>query len=220
MILKDKCVILHMPKTGGVFMRLLLQKHYGDAVELPSGKAFEDPAARWEQHHALDDIRRELDHLPVFGFVRNPWDWYVSWYHFFTTYDHRPPHFMTVSKDKTLDFGGFMENLDTYPLDSPEYLYSNYSDKYFRIFSCNENQPRNPRVEMGRYETVHDDLHRFLGKVGVDQACLDEIASFRRMNNSRHDHYSTYYTDSLAERVYMKDRAVIDEFGYELERRP
>lgn len=197
-------------------MRLLLQKHYGDAVELPSGKRFDDPAARWEQHHALADIPDEMDRLPVFGFVRNPWDWYVSWYHFFASYDHRPPHFMTVSKDKTLDFAGFMENLATYPPDSEESLYNSYTDKYMRIFSCTADQPRNPRVEMGRYETVHEDLHRFLASVDVDQACLDEIATFRTMNNSRHSHFSTYYTDSLAEQVYLRDRAVIDEFRYEI----
>jgi hypothetical protein len=88
-----------------------------------------------------------------------------------------------------------------------------------RIFSCSEERPRNPRVEMGRYETVHEDLRQFLASVGVSQDCLDEIATFRTMNNSRHNHYSTYYTDSLAEQVYLRDRAVIDEYGYQLERR-
>jgi hypothetical protein len=218
MIIRDKCVILHMPKTGGVFIRMLMQKHYGDAVQLPSGKSFEDPAARWEQHHAFADVPREHAHLPVYGFVRNPWDWYVSWYHFFMMYDHRPPHFMTVSQGKTLDFAGFMENLFTYPVDSEEYLYSSYSASYYEIFSCDANRPLNPQVEMGRYETIHDDLYRFLSKVGVEQACLDEIATFRRMNPSRHGHYSTYYTDSLAEQVYEHNRAFIDAFGYELER--
>lgn len=206
-----------MPKTGGVFIRILLEKHYGDDVRLTSGKRFTDPTARWAQHHALDEAPSELSHLPVLGFVRNPWDWYVSWYHFFTTYEHRPPHFITVSKDKTLDFAGFIENLYTYPPGSPEYEYNSFSTKYFRIFSCTEDEPLNARVEMGRYETVHDDLHRFLSKVGIDQACLDEIASFRQINPSWHDHYSTYYTDALANLVYENNRVVIDTFGYELE---
>lgn len=45
MIVRDRCLILHMPKTGGVFIRMLLEKHYGDAVMLPSGNSFEDPGA-------------------------------------------------------------------------------------------------------------------------------------------------------------------------------
>lgn len=214
MILRDKCVLLHMPKTGGVFIRMLLQKHYGDDVQLASGKGFKDPSAPWAQHHSIDDVPAESRHLPILGFVRNPWDWYVSWFHFFMSYPHRPPHFITVSKDKTLDFAAFMKNLYTYPRDSAEYLYNSFSAEYFRIFSCGDDAPSNPAVEMGRYETVHADLYRFLEKVGVDQECLDEIDGFRSMNPSPHRHYSTYYTDEIVASVYEHNRAVIDEFGY------
>ena len=217
-ILKDKCLILHMPKTGGVFIRLLLEKHYGGDVTLPSGKPFEDPSARWEQHHALSDVSRwRRRKLLTFGLVRNPWDWYVSWFHFFTMYDHRPPHFMTVSKDKTLDFAGFMTNLFRYPTNSEEYTYNSYSSEYYRIFSCSPRRPRNPKVVMGRYETIHDDLYAFLESVGVSNACLEEIHSFRMMNPSRHEHYSTYYTPELVEAVYEHNRPIIDEFGYEFD---
>jgi len=217
-ILKDKCLILHMPKTGGVFIRLLLQKHYGDDVTLASGKPFGDPSARWEQHHALSDVSRwRRRKLSTFGLVRNPWDWYVSWYHFFAMYDHRPPHFMTVSKDKTLDFAEFMKNLYNYPPGSDEYEYNSFATKYYRIFGCSPKKPINPKVVMGRYETIHDDLHAFLSTVGVSQECLDDIHGFRRMNNSRHDHYSNYYTPELADLVYEHNKPIIDAFGYELE---
>lgn len=219
MILDDKCVILHMPKTGGVFIRLLLEKYYGDQVRLASGKTFDDRSAPWAQHHSLDDVPPESADLPVFGFIRNPWDWYVSWYHFFTSYEHRPPHFITVSKDKTLDFAGFMENLYGYPPDSEEYVYNSFSANYFDIFSCTPDRPRNDRVEMGRYETIHADLRRFLATVGVGRECLEDIEGFSRMNNSKHQHYSTYYTESVADQVYEHDRAVIDAYGYQLENR-
>lgn len=217
MILDDKCVILHMPKTGGVFIRLLLEKHYGDQVRLASGKTFDDRSVRWAQHHSLDEVPPEKGHLPVFGVVRNPWDWYVSWYHFFMSYPHRPPHFITVSQDKTLAFPDFMENLYRYPADSEEYIDNSFSAKYFHIFSCTPDHPRNDQVEMGRYETIHADLHRFLKRVGVTPECLDDIAGFRRMNPSAHRHFSTYYTDSVASQVYEHNRAVIDEYGYKLE---
>jgi hypothetical protein len=217
MILGDKCTILHMPKTGGVFIRMLLEKHYGNEVRLASGKTFDDRSARWEQHHSLEDVPPEAAALPVFGFIRNPWDWYVSWYHFFAAYGHRPPHFMTVSKGKTLDFAGFMENLYSYPPDSAEYIDNSFSAKYFDIFSCTPDHPSNERVEMGRYETIHADLRRFLASVGVSRECLDDINGFRRMNNSSHRHYSTYYTESIADQVYEHNRAVIEAYGYRLE---
>ncbi|MDJ0663807.1 MAG: sulfotransferase family 2 domain-containing protein [Acidimicrobiia bacterium] len=217
MILDDKCLILHMPKTGGVFIRMLLQKHYGDAVRLASGDAFGQPDARADQHHALRDVPRKLRRLPTFGVVRNPWDWYVSWFHFFTTYEHRPPLFMKVSEGKSLDFPEFMSNLYSYPKRSAEYKYNSFSAEYYRIFGCSPRRPRNPKVVMGRYETVHDDLYAFLETVGVSEACLEEIHSFRKMNPSQHEHYSTYYTPELVEAVYEHNRPIIDEFGYEFE---
>ena len=215
MILQDKAVILHMPKTGGVFIRMLLQKHYGDRVRLPSGATFPDPTARTAQHHSYDEIPESARNLPVFGLVRNPWDWYVSWYHFFMSYDYRPPHFMTVSRDKTLGFAEFMQNLRRFPVDSPEYRANSFSTEYFRIFGCDEKRPRNPDIQVGRYETVYDDVIAFFEEIGIDQACIDEVPSFRTMNPSPHKPYWTYYTDAVAEGVYESDRAVIDEFGYE-----
>jgi hypothetical protein len=39
------------------------------------------PGAQMIQYHGhLRDLPREFSHLPVIGFVRNPWDWYVSMY--------------------------------------------------------------------------------------------------------------------------------------------
>ncbi len=125
---------MHMPKTGGVFIRMLLEKHYGDDVMLASGKGFEDPSAPWAQHHSIDEVPAEYRYLPTIGFVRNPWDWYVSWFHFFISYPYRPPHFISVSQDKSLDFEGFMGSLFTYPRDSEEYVYNSYSAEYYRIF--------------------------------------------------------------------------------------
>jgi hypothetical protein len=219
MILRDKCLILHMPKTGGVFIRMLLEKHYGNDVMLASGKSFEDASAPWAQHHSIDEVPAEYRDLPAYGFVRNPWDWYVSWYHFFTSYPYQPPHFMSVSQGKTLDFVSFMESVFSCPRDSEEYIYNSYAAKYYRIFATTEQVPRNPNIEMGYFESIHDDIHRFLASVGVKQECLDDIEGFKKINPSKHQHYSSYYTDSLVELVYEHNKAIIDEYGYRFDPR-
>ena len=38
---------------------------------------------------AARDIPPEFRDLPVLGFVRNPWDWYVSWYHYIRAQEQR-----------------------------------------------------------------------------------------------------------------------------------
>jgi hypothetical protein len=206
-----------MPKTGGVFIRMLLERRYNDAILLPSGADFAEPSAAWEQHHSIDDVPGEYRDLPAVGFVRNPWDWYVSWYHFFSTYPYEPPHFMSVSAGKTLEFSEFMERIYSYPEDSEEYIDNSFSAKFYHIFGTSEHEPRNSNIETGRFETIHDDLRRFLARVGFDQETLDEIGGFQRINNSRHGHYSTYYSDTLAEQVYEHNRPIIEEFGYTFE---
>lgn len=217
MILQDRAVILHMPKTGGVFIRMLLQKYYGDNVRLPSGATFPHPSAATAQHHSYREIPESAQRLPAFGLVRSPWDWYVSWYHFFMEYPYRPPHFLTVSEDKTLSFAEFMQNLHRFPVNSPEYRSNSFSCEYFRVFGCSEEEPRNPNVQMGRYESVHDDVIAFFTQIGIEPACIEEVDTFRSMNPSRHEPFWKYYNTELADLVYEHNRAIIDEFGYELE---
>ena len=46
-----------------------------------------DRGASSERTHAgIDLIPAEYAHLPAIAFIRNPWDWYVSWYHWETQY--------------------------------------------------------------------------------------------------------------------------------------
>lgn len=55
-----------------------------------------------QYHGQLADLPRNLSHLPVIGFVRNPWDWYVSMY-----FDYRRKKqyvFQNICDGKRLNF--------------------------------------------------------------------------------------------------------------------
>ena len=66
-----------------------------------------------------------------------------------------------------------------------------------------------------RQERLRTDLIRFLERVG---AVTDEIRTYvadsEKKNTAMHTHYSSYYTPELAELVSIRDRAVIERFGY------
>ena len=65
MIVTDHFVYIHTSRTAGTFLNKLIMEHV--------------PGARMLQYHGhLGDLPEEFSHLPVIGFVRNPWDWYVS----------------------------------------------------------------------------------------------------------------------------------------------
>jgi hypothetical protein len=67
MIVTDHFVYIHTSRTAGTFLNKLILEHV--------------PGARMLQYHGhLKDLPPRFAHLPVIGFVRNPWDWYVSMY--------------------------------------------------------------------------------------------------------------------------------------------
>ena len=67
MIITNHFVYIHTSRTAGTFLNKLILNHV--------------QGARMIQYHGhLRDLPEEHRHLPVIGFVRNPWDWYVSLY--------------------------------------------------------------------------------------------------------------------------------------------
>ena len=65
MIVTDHFVYIHTSRTAGTFLNKLIMEHV--------------PGAQMLQYHGhLRDLPDKYADLPVIGFVRNPWDWYVS----------------------------------------------------------------------------------------------------------------------------------------------
>ena len=67
MIVTEHFVYIHTSRHGGSFINRLLLEHIASAKML-------------RYHGQLRDLPDAFKHLPVIGFVRNPWDWYVSMY--------------------------------------------------------------------------------------------------------------------------------------------
>src|SRR5574341_1824130 len=69
-----------------------------------------------------------------------------------------------------------------------------------------------------RLETLRKDLVAFFEGIG---AATDELRDYvvgsDKVNAAEHLHYSTYYTPELAELVLLRDRPLIEKFGYVFE---
>ena len=89
MIVTDHFVYIHVSRTGGTFLNKLIMNQV--------------PGARMLQYHGhLSDLPGAYAHLPVIGFVRNPWDWYVS---MFSDYRRKGQFVYQILSDRgTLDF--------------------------------------------------------------------------------------------------------------------
>jgi len=67
MIVTDYFVYIHTSRHAGTFINRLIMENVSGAQML-------------RYHGQLKHLPPQFKHLPVIGFVRNPWDWYISMY--------------------------------------------------------------------------------------------------------------------------------------------
>jgi len=105
MIVTDYFVYVHVSRSGGTFLNKLIKEHV--------------PGARMIQYHGhLKDLPVEFSNLPVIGFVRNPWDWYVS---MFSDYARKQQYvFQILSNRGALDFEATVTRFLTLGDDNPD----------------------------------------------------------------------------------------------------
>ena len=220
---------IHLHKSGGSFVNECLLRFFPDA-------------RRIGYHLPASLLPENLRALPVLGFVRSPWSYYVSWYAFQSQRPRPNALFRIVSDDRTLDFKGSVRNLLELGSDSPRLdrllaqLPGRYGEAGFGL-----NLPAfalapirasgrgfysflfhhmytaagiDPVV--GRCETLRADLLEFLqahaGGVGAELRDFVQTAPPR--NASSHGEWRDYYDAALAGLVAERDASVIERFGY------
>ena len=98
MICTNAFVFIHLHKAAGQSINAALQHC------MPSAKPI-------GYHYPAALIPQEYSDLPIVGIIRNPWDWYVSWYAFNNIGGVKNPLFNIVSNGKQADFKTTISNL-------------------------------------------------------------------------------------------------------------
>jgi hypothetical protein len=227
MIVTPRFAFLHLHKSGGTFVNECLLKFIPDARHVG-------------YHLPRRMLPKENANLPVLGFVRNPWSYYVSWYSF----QHGRPNpnflFRILSDDGRLDFENTLRNmldlgagsirLDMLLRSLPS-AYSNqglnlpnfalapirgtglgfYTYLYRYLYEGGDKP-----VTVGRMEDLRADLFPMLDL--VNQPISDEMRAFIEeelpRNTSRHMEYVEYYSDALRDLVAQRDSEVISRHKY------
>jgi len=231
MIVTDKFVFVHLPRSGGTFVSGVIKKFFPSAREIG-------------QHMPRGLLPREQSNLPVLGTVRNPWEFYVSLYHYVSPKDAASKFVSWMSENGTLGFTGSIRNvlnltvnderLDVLIETLPEHI--DYGRRYipnvtkdemrgvrgtgvgYYTFRFNQLFGNADEIFFCRLETLGQDLVGFFEGIG---AATDELRDYvlgsDKKNISEHRHYSTYYTPELAELVSIRDCPLIERFGYVFE---
>jgi hypothetical protein len=231
MIVTDKFVFIHFPRTGGTFVTDMIMKFFPSACEIG-------------YHLPISLLPKEYSHLPVLGAVRNPWEFYVSWYYHLWPRDIGKPLFSWLTDNCKEQFEGAIRNAlnlgaDNNRLDSlieklpdtVDYRTRNIpnitKDSIRKVrgtgvgyctFRFNQLFGNADEVFFCRLETLRQDLVSFFEGIG---AATDELRDYvlrsDKKNIAEHLHYSTYYTPELAELVSIRDRPLIERFAYVFE---
>jgi len=232
MIVTNKFVFVHFPRTGGTFITDVIMSCFPSAQEIG-------------YHLPRFLLPSEYSHLPVLGAVRNPWEFYVSWYHHVWPRDAATPLHAWLSENGTQQFEGATRNAlnlgaDNDRLDALiEKLPDEVDYRKRNIPNITKDSLRKIRgtgvgyytfrfnhlfgnaadgVFFCRLETLRQDLIRFFDEIGVATDELREyVLRLDKKNIAEHLHYSTYYTQELAELVSIRDRDVVEKFGYAFE---
>ncbi|MCX6973237.1 MAG: sulfotransferase family 2 domain-containing protein [Verrucomicrobia bacterium] len=148
-----------------------------------------------KKHATATEIRDSLDReifnsVFKFTFVRNPWDWQVSLYHYILENPENHGY------EETMKMGSFRN-----------FVFSREKLSFTQT-SCLVDESGNLLVDfVGKFENLDQDFQSICRKVGI-AACLPHI------NKSKRTDYQDYYdaeTRDLTARLYAED---IERFGY------
>jgi hypothetical protein len=218
MLITKYFVFVHVKKTGGRFIRNLCEQH------MPADWMI---AADLRDHAAAREIPAEYQHLPVLSYVRNPWDWYVSWYHYLPTQPQRhESRFWTYVFDEgRASFEDVVRasctGVPAGDHDPPRWmdrmrqsgtdLYSVWCDQLF--FDGFDGT-----IDVRRFEHLREEFIDFLRthEVPVDDSFAGHVMSRPPDNVTERDEYASYYSPELRDLVAEKSK-VVAEYGYTFE---
>lgn len=231
MIVADRCVFLHLHKSGGTFVNEFLLR-------------FVAGARRVGYHLPRSLVPAGCAHLPVLGFVRNPWDYYVSWYAFQSGLPTPNVLFRTLSDDGRLDFehtianmlelgvsGRYLDRLVAalptgylqQGLNVPGFVLESmrasglgfYSFLYRHLYGGAGTGAGVTSIR--RTDRLRAELPALLSGVGVPvtQAMRDHLVAAPDSNTSEHAAYPEYYGRELRELVAVRDAPIIARHGFD-----
>jgi len=196
MLLSDskKFIFVHLYKNGGNSVRVALRS-YRDRPTFVTRLFSKINLINFPKHRSALDTRQEFpqkwEDYFTFAFVRNPWSWQVSLYHYMKQREYHRQHDVITSLDS---FETYLDRrIDGHVRLQQEFL---------------TDEAGNLIVDyVGRLERMNKDFQVICDRIDVE-------ATLPHKNKSSHSDYRSYYSDRTRELVAQHYAADIDRFGY------
>lgn len=194
MIISDKFVFIHNPHCGGSSIRTMLKKTHKDSIFYK--------LERW--HEPVDSLNQNNCNKFKFGFIRNPWFWYASFY------EHQQPNgqFLKLFLDgRKNEFSRFLTNMLSrkfikkyldrkfHPVGNPYTKKRLYKFRYINSLDIGFFTYRYIYMFFNNYDNIfyknkkyiynnHDKL-LFLDYVGKTESLIEDLSKAFKNNNIR-----------------------------------
>lgn len=228
-LLEDGILFLHIPKTGGSWVRHVLREQGLVKMEWPHPHPDLDRVLNFPRYYPLHFAKQSIKHQSLklhqeirssykFCFVRHPHSWYESYWRFMrgrnwkSFHEERQTERAFVLKRPwhpnahleqidSKSFKGFMQTvLDEYP---------GYLTQMYGWYA-----PPGKIDFVGRTESLVDDLLAVLNTVGIG---VDEeaVRNTQKVNTSPSRIEPPEWDDNLRAEVQRLEAPVFERFGYE-----
>lgn len=198
MLLTPSFAFVHVPKTGGSFVRKILRDHM-EVRDLG-------------EHVSRRELRGSDAELPALAFVRDPWEWYVSYYEYVRARSERSPDFRALGFQH--DFPTFLRRCfdgEGVGWQVGEWMRNHDLDLYTAMFRWLVG-PQDDRLWINRFESFRRDLAASLYYLRAPRKAVDAVWGHLPLNTALPRNLSDYYTPELAEMVGQTFMA--RRFGY------
>lgn len=208
MIITNDFVFIHYPKTGGTFVRKVVESISREVAK---------PILHHERHGICADIPKEFLDRPIVSCIRNPYDFKVSEYEFgwwrklapdsmVATMKAQYPHFPRLS------FEEFVECWDNLTpivkrnaeINSFTTTMGQYSQRFLKFFTHDYNELISRMdeefmtnqlytdylysIHFLRTNVLNQDLYVFFRNLGYPSECIDGVLQQRRIYPGRWRH--------------------------------
>jgi len=211
MIVSPRFVWIHMPKTGGTWLRELLKKTLHPAL---LGEVI------YPGHHSIREVALPKRQVPILWVIRNPWEWHVSRFCFWRQHYLGRTGGYSVHQSRWTDADRWWAKTlapnPTFAEALPKML-------KFRTFSWFAkdlvmDEEGDVVVQPRRFEHLREELLEFFqGALGESMPAELErqLKHSPPENISRHRPYRSYYGENEVQLVREVDGEWAERYGYE-----
>jgi hypothetical protein len=204
---QKKFIYIHIYKVAGMSIRSALQPFdemskkefpWYENIKFDLGQRFKFLSGWALDHIKAKQVKKYLapevyNNYYKFTFVRNPWDWQVSLYHFMLQVPNHPQHRL-VTKMKSFD--EYIEWRVNEDLElQRDFIYDDQGNKILDF--------------VGRFEHLQEDFNVICQNIGLAPVQLPYI------NKSKHKPYKEYYSEHSKNLIGKAFKEDIELFKYE-----